>query len=356
MSRLSLFPLRFLLKLLGVLKDHPVLYRGRSFQIVGFGVFAALEAMALTSVFYVYLFAKGVDIRLLGPWQMLLAAVSVWLGAKVMHWIALGEKFLRDPVKYMTETGFYMQGGVAGAIVWLAGTSMWAGVPYSMLADGLTWGAMAGQVFGRLGCFNYGCCFGKTCSHTLGVRYINPESKILRWRNDLSGVPVLPTQLYMAGTNAFMFVLIALLIPLGLPNGVITVVFLVWHGATRMWIETLRGDIIHDEGRNWTTFRLAAMLMAVGALFWFTGPLFGAAWGETVPLANPFKFGSVVLLLDAYPELVLLILALGMLIMLGYGIHGKDLGTFPFAGTFRRLQAARNNEQSEFEFSGGGGK
>ncbi len=70
--------------------------------------------------------------------------------------------------------------------------------------------------------------------------------------NSRRGVKVHPTQLYMAGLDPALFAIVWALLP-RLPVGSIFLAFLVWHGFTRILVEQIRFDIIHHEGRNWTT-------------------------------------------------------------------------------------------------------
>ena len=76
-----------------------------------------------------------------------------------------------------------------------------------------------GEGFGRIGCFLYGCCYGKACNLPWAVRFppdsltfekLAPEGRILQ--NPLSTIPLHPTQLYssfaafvLAGILAWYF-------------------------------------------------------------------------------------------------------------------------------------------------------
>ena len=230
-----------------------------------FGVFATVDCMATTCVWYYYLCLKGVviDARLLA-WTPA-CCLMVVLGAKVFHWAALGRKFLVEPSKYLGETGYYVQGGILGRGVDPLDRPP-GRRPRLVLADGLCWGAALGQFFGRLGCYNYGCCFGKRTSAWVGVRYTNRDSKILRWRPDLQNVAVHPTQLYTAAANLLLFLILCTAVPQSLPDGGILCAFLLWHGLTRLVIEHFRQDVCFPEGRNWTTFVGAVAMTALAAV------------------------------------------------------------------------------------------
>ncbi len=311
-----------------VLKDHPVLLRGKEFNVVGFGAFAAIEAMSMVLFFSWYMHLRGVSALSIPLYLYLLGGLLVWLGAKSFHWIALGKKFLDNPLKYIKETGFYMQGGVIGAFVWLVIVALTRNISFSILADGLCWGGLIGQAVGRLGCFNYGCCFGKPVKHGIGIRYTNAESKIVRWRPELRGVKVHPTQLYMAGLDLALFAVIWAFLP-KIPVGVIFLTFLVWHGVTRVFIEQFRFDIIHHEGRNWTTWYTALALASSSLVFGLLLVWVDRQFLQLINTGLSVNFSEFLLFLFSTEAMTGAVLTTGILIFAGYGIHGKNLGTFP---------------------------
>lgn len=95
------------------------------------------------------------------------------LGRSQSYLIALGKKFYNNPKKYLLETGFYFQGGIVGAVLWSVLYASVTNIPLSFIWDGLCFGTLLGQFFGRIGCFNYGCCYGKPTTSRWGVTYSN---------------------------------------------------------------------------------------------------------------------------------------------------------------------------------------
>jgi hypothetical protein len=124
---------RWLWKPFAVLKDHPVLIKTSKFNIVGFGVFASIESIVMLIFFAWYLDLHGIHAISIPPQLYILGGVMIWFGAKTFHWIALGKKFYLNPVKYIKETGFYMQGGVIGAFLWLTVLSVSQNIPFTIL-------------------------------------------------------------------------------------------------------------------------------------------------------------------------------------------------------------------------------
>jgi prolipoprotein diacylglyceryltransferase len=327
MPKMMAVALNFWSRGLSLLKDHPVLHRGRSLTLVGFGIFAALDATACTFICCYYLYLKGVPV----DWPLValapLGCLMTLCGAKVFHWIALGNKFFANPRKYLGETGYYEHGGILGAICWILLASALLGVPRLLLADAFCWGALLGQFFGRLGCFNYGCCFGKQTSLPVGVCYTNRDSKILRWRPDLHNVPVHPTQLYAAGANLSMFFIVGSLLSWPFPDGTIACGFLAWHGLTRLAIEHFREDIRFREGRNRITCYVAVAMIVAALGLAAAGLLMFPPPGTL--LVYSLSLRSMADLMAAHPQLWGDLAVAALVTFLAYGIHGPILGRFP---------------------------
>jgi len=81
-----------------------------------------------------------------------------------------------------------------------------------------------GHVFGRLGCFFSGCCYGKECDFFLSIdnRY--------------------PTQLFEAFGNLIIFILLHRFNKSKHKNGQIFVLYLFFYSLLRFFVEFLRGD------------------------------------------------------------------------------------------------------------------
>lgn len=314
-----------------LLKDRPVLYRGRSFTLVGYGVFAALNALAVVSLTSLFLYSKGQEVSSALLVVFPVMAAGTWAGSRVLHLVALGRKLLHKPGKYVFETGFYVQGGILGAMASSALAAPYAGVNMLLLWDGLAWSALLGLFFGRLGCFNYGCCFGKPTTHPHGgVRYYHPEVKILRLRPELAGRSVHPTQLYTAALHLVTFTLTTVLLRhWSLPSGVLAAAFFIYHGASRLLIERYRADIHFHEGRNRTTFVAAAAMAGLGLALLALGPTLLPGFGQIVDTVRPPGPAAMFALLAQRPALLLSLAAVAALVLGGFGIHGTRLGSFP---------------------------
>ncbi len=250
-----------------------------------------------------------------------------------MHLISLGREFFKAPFTHLLQTGFYMQGGVVGAIIWSILYSSVTGIPLSLVWDGLAMGALLGQVVGRVGCFNYGCCYGKPTTSGWGTAYTNPQSKILRVNPGLTGVIVHPAQLYKAFSNLVMFSLLISLFPL--PLGTVSIIFLVYHGLSRMAFEYFRSDLFQNLKRQWLSLKFALLSVLAGLLLIIAGPILDGNFHRQESVTVTMNLFSLYSFLETNTLILGISLLIGFLTFLGYGIHGHSLGTFQF--TSRRI-------------------
>ncbi len=246
------------------LNRNPVALRFANSQLVYYGIFAALNAVFTGTAFAYYLYIKGqlhqVDLLLVLPGL----ALSVWLFSRVFHLIALGRKFFQKPVKYLLETGFYVQGGIFGAALGAIVISTTTSLDLLVAVDGLAYGAVIGLVFGRLGCYTYGCCHGRPVDVPWGTVYHHPESKVLRLKPELAGKSIHPTQLYTSLSNLVGFAIITVIIAFHPADGFLAAFFLLFHRSSRLLIERFRGDTHFHEGRNWFTRNVALLFLVAG--------------------------------------------------------------------------------------------
>jgi prolipoprotein diacylglyceryltransferase len=331
-----------------LLKDHPVLYSGKHVNIVYFGVFGAINCIAILTFFMYYLFIKGIAITPQFLYLLPLGGIMVWMGARAMHLISLGKKVFQHPQKYLFETGFYFQGGIIGAILWSIVLASATQIPLSIVWDGLCLGTLLGQVFGRVGCFNYGCCYGKPTKAKWGVTYTNMASKVLRLHPHLKGVSIHPAQLYKACLNLLFFGIAMLLIPLVPPNGTFTLGFLIYHGLSRIGLEYFRADIYFNHKRNWITYYLSLGFISAAIILWILGPWIDQVFFSRWSLVESHSLQTLGKLMLHEPFLFLVILFIGGLTFLGYGIHGKTLGRFPIpAQAKKKIEATKSLNTSD---------
>ena len=109
------------------------------------------------------------------------------------------------------------------------------------LADLLAAVVPLGHAFGRIGCFFYGCCYGRDSDAWCAVTF--PAGSPSWFEHGQRMVSVLPTQLFEAAALLALFAaLMVLWRRRGGRNGLILGAYLVGYAAIRFGMEYLRGD------------------------------------------------------------------------------------------------------------------
>lgn len=310
------------------LKDYPVICRTRSIHLVGFGLFAAAGCLAFGVVLLSFLYGKQVSDRNICQIGVLfpLLIVFIWLGARAMNFAHFGTDFIRNPAKHLKSTGFNVHGGFVGALAWGAIVGACLHVSFLVIMDAMCLSALISQFMGRIGCYNYGCCYGTPTSLPCAVSYHNKDAKILRVNPGMKGVPVHPVQLYMAFASLTLFVAFLMIGPLTIPTGYIFAVFMTYHGIGRLLFEKCRGDLHRDYDPTASRLRFTggfSILLTVAGL----SLLVYLVSRRPVQSIPPRPIGG---LLQDHALFLGMVVVAAVLTFIGYGVHGPRLGTFPF--------------------------
>jgi prolipoprotein diacylglyceryltransferase len=305
------------------LNREPVWFRGRSFHVVYFGLFAAANFFLTASLIFYYPWAKGHGFRL-NPFAIVGAGLlGNVLAIKLYHAAALGRKFLRDPKSSLNQTAMYNQAGIIGVFCALVVISRLEQMDLRVLLDGAAFGAALGLTVGRLGCYNYGCCFGRPTESTCAVRYSNPNAKVLRLHPDLRDVPLVPTQLYAAAANLLLVLLFAVLVR-GWPyDGLIVLVFVVADNVFRVLIQRYRAAPGADEPDY---SRVALCMLGGGLVFLASYALLTGRFLPYHPFENPLSLEGYVRFLASDWKWPAALLTMSLGTFLFFGVHGRTLG------------------------------
>ncbi len=134
--------------------------------------------------------------------------------------------------------GYY--GNVLG--VWIGITAVWWGRGGAWpLVAALATAAPWVQGIGRLRCLVQGCCHGRGCAEGVGIRYVEPRSRVCAL-SDLGGRPVHATQLYSVLINVWIGGPLLRLWSAGAEASVIVGLYLLLSGLGRFVEESYRGE------------------------------------------------------------------------------------------------------------------
>src|ERR1700752_1510152 len=136
--------------------------------------------------------------------------ISALVGAKLLLLVTEYRTFFSDPRELLTlaRSGGVFYGGLILAVI----VALWyirkVGLPLWTTCDVFAPGIALGHVIGRLGCLFPGCCYGKPTTLPWAITFTNPDAA--RNVGTPLGVPLHPTQLYEAGAElVILLVLLA---------------------------------------------------------------------------------------------------------------------------------------------------
>ena len=169
--------------------------------------------------------------------------ISALVGAKLLLLFLDFRTFTSSPGAFLTlvRAGGVFYGGlilaVAVALVYIRR----AGLPLWTTCDVFAPGIALGHVVGRFGCFFAGCCYGKETTVPWAITFTNPVAA--ENTGTPLNVPLHPTQLYEAGAELAILVLLLTTERKGRPfPGRTFWLYLLLYAITRFVIEIYRGD------------------------------------------------------------------------------------------------------------------
>lgn len=183
--------------------------------------------------------------------------VAGFAGARVVYIIVEWKTFLAAPLRtIISRSGFVFYGGaITGMLI-----TMWRINKMNLdrwkTLDLFAVVVPVAHAFGRLGCFAFGCCYGKECHSWLCMKF--PASSPA----GAAGVPVIPTQLISsAGLLILAFVLWRMYKNKKF-DGLVAAGYCLFYGIMRFVIEIFRGD---DRGGIWilSTSQIISIMMVI---------------------------------------------------------------------------------------------
>lgn len=192
----------------------------------------------------------------------------------------------------------FWKGGLTfyGGFIFALGTSLvylrWKKMSIPRVADILALSTALGLVFGRIGCFLNGCCFGKITDAAWGICYpqfvagkvAEKAEYSIPWTHqnhngfappDGLSHPVHPTQLYSSAYNLLIFLFLIWFFNRKKYHGQVALVFALLYSAARFAVEFFRGD--NEVYANaFTISQIVSLFVFPGALglllyFWKKG-------------------------------------------------------------------------------------
>ncbi|HEY3744291.1 MAG TPA: prolipoprotein diacylglyceryl transferase, partial [Bryobacteraceae bacterium] len=134
-------------------------------------------------------------------------ALSGLIGAKLAMFAFDFQLYWQHPEEIFTMATLQAAGVFQGGLVLATIFAFWYmrrnKMPILTTTDAFAPGIAIGHAIGRLGCFAAGCCWGDVCDKPWAVTFRNPDA--YRLVGVPLNIPLHPTQLYEAATEALLF-------------------------------------------------------------------------------------------------------------------------------------------------------
>jgi phosphatidylglycerol:prolipoprotein diacylglycerol transferase len=199
--------------------------------------------------------------------------IAALLGAKLLLLVVDFDQF-RNPAELLSlaRSGGVFYGGLILAVVvafWYIARHR---LPFWTTCDVFAPGIALGHVTGRLGCLAAGCCYGKPTDVPWAVVFTNPLAQANV--GTPLGIPLHPTQLYEAGAELLILVLLLATERKGRPfPGRTFWAYMFLYAVSRFVVEFYRGDPRGTVFDVMSTSQFISVVLAplsLGMLFWLS--------------------------------------------------------------------------------------
>jgi phosphatidylglycerol:prolipoprotein diacylglycerol transferase len=254
---------------------HRIFLEIGSLSIAWFGVMMATAF--LVGLFQLVLIGRkeGRDSNFCSD-LLLWIMVSSILCARLAYVISDLPYYIRHPgrILLVNQGGIIYYGGFVGAVIGVTLFALRRHERVLAMLDFVVTAVPLGHMFGRIGCFLNGCCFGSRWDGPLAVTY-PPNS--FAWQAHLEAgligrysrsLPVHPVQLYEAAANFLLFLLLLWAFKRRRRDGQVLALYFTTYPLVRFLAEFLRGD----ERMRWQGLNVAQeisiALFVVGIGLW----------------------------------------------------------------------------------------
>jgi len=240
----------------------PVLFKLGPITIYTYGVFVFLGVIASYLVCKKQADKEGISKKIFSH-IFFWALVWGFLGARVVYILVEWKWFIGNPLSIiLSRSGFVFYGGIVSGILTLLILAKKHKLNLLRVADIAALSIPLGHALGRIGCFCYGCCYGRPTHSNWGILFPSESPA------GLSGTKVIPTQLISALFLFLIFFLLLILKKYKRFDGQILLSYGICYGIFRFIIEFYRGDP-RGEIFSLSTSQFAALGVIIISIFFF---------------------------------------------------------------------------------------
>jgi phosphatidylglycerol:prolipoprotein diacylglycerol transferase len=245
---------------------YPLLFEVGHFPIYTYGLLLAAAYLTGLGLAVRRARARGLDGDKVMDLGILIIAAAL-VGAKLLLLVVDFDYYSNNPGELVQ---IFRSGGVFyGGLILAVAAAFWymkrARLPLWPTTDAFAPGIALGHVVGRFGCLMAGCCYGRPSSLPWAVTFTNPVAA--ENVGTPLGVPLHPTQVYEAGAELIILVLLLATERRGRPfPGRTFWAYMLLYAVSRFIIEFFRGDPRGALGMFSTSQVISIVLVPVSIL------------------------------------------------------------------------------------------
>jgi phosphatidylglycerol---prolipoprotein diacylglyceryl transferase len=300
--------------------DRTVLFRAGQLIFTTYGVLVGCAFFAGLTASCAYITSVGVPPEMFARFSPI-ALVAVLVGARAASVAADWKRVLADPLGALIRPGFFMHGGVAGGGLAALGYCWWTGMDPLVWCDALGFCMPIGEALCRVGCYVYGCCWGRPSHGPFGVCYTSPDAAVVREKSTHRGVRLHPAQLYATVAHGAQFALFLALLQSKPFDGFFAGLYLVTHPLLRLFLETFRDDHRGSVGGKLTQTQLYSLVQLLLGVACLAGNALHPRNHAVI-----LDLGDAVLATLSQLEVLALILGGALTALLAFGLHFGRVG------------------------------
>lgn len=245
---------------------HPILFQFGSVTIYTYGFFISLGTI-LGSSFMWWQGKKryGMSFDQANMLIVFLVVAGV-VGGKLFLIFENPSLYLSHPSELFSKNGFVFYGSLLTTIPVMLWFFRKHQLPVLGMLDVMAMVTCIVHGFGRIGCFNAGCCYGKPTDGFLGVVFTNPTCQA-----QPLNIPLHPTQLYEAGMIFSLLVALFIIDRRKRFDGQVFLIYLIAYAIGRSVLEIFRGDLERGFVFNGllSTSQLISMIVITFAIYFY---------------------------------------------------------------------------------------
>jgi len=192
----------------------------------------------------------------------LTTVVFGFLAARILFIITEWQDFIKDPMSFVTGSGFVVFGGIMGGALTIWAYCKIKKMDFLAYLDLMIPSVALAQGFGRIGCFLAGCCYGKETDSFLGITFTHSDYAP-------NNVKLLPSQLIMSAGDFIIAAILLLYAKKNPSKGKTSALYLMLYSVGRFFVEFTRNDDRGFVGALSTSQFIGIFIFIVGAVAYF---------------------------------------------------------------------------------------